>query len=312
MHPHRVSFVTAQEVRANKLMMEDNIPKGIAVMLLTSLFASIVAAGTRYLSAYFPIHIIICGQYFTGLLITGAILIPRGTSGFVTTRWGLHLFRGFSGLAALYTFYYSLIHIQLVEATLLRSAAPLCVPIILQVWLKVKIPSRRWLPLFIGFVGVMVILRPTPDNFSVWHLLAFISAVMVGCSMVSTRLLVYTETSTAVIFYYYVIATIASLPLAVKSFCPAPWYVWFVLATTGVGLYLAMSFYTMSFRYAKPSVISPVSFFGVVFAGFWGWLFWNQVPVIWTYLGVLLVAVGAILILLQEGPDSPVIAGPGS
>lgn len=291
-------------------MMENNIAKGVGVMLLTALFASMAAAGTRYLSSYLPIHVIVCGQYLTGLIITVAMLLPKGRAGFYTIRWKMHLLRGLSGLVALYTFYYSLSHIQLVEATLLRSASPLCVPIIIRLWLNIRIPRRRWVPIIIGFIGVIVVLRPTPDNISVWHLLAFFSAIMVAFSMVSTRLLMYTENATAVVFYYYLLAAFGSLPLAVKYVAPAPWHVWAALMGAGVCLYLAMTCYTLAFQYAKPSVISPVSFFGVIFAGFWGWMFWGQIPAVWTYLGVLLVAAGAIMILKQEGPDSPVATRP--
>ncbi|MBU1195358.1 MAG: DMT family transporter [Proteobacteria bacterium] len=291
-------------------MVENNIAKGVGVMLLTALFASMAAAGTRYLSAYLPIHVVVCGQYLTGLVITFVMLVPKGRTGFYTARWKLHLLRGCSGLTALYTFYYSLSHIQLVEATLLRSASPLCVPIIIRLWLNIKIPRRRWLPIIIGFIGVIVVLRPTPDNISVWHILALISAFMVAFSMVSTRLLVYTEKGTAVVFYYYLLAASGSMPLAIKSFTFAPWHVWMALVGAGICLYLAMTCYTLSFEYAKPSVISPVSFFGVIFAGFWGWLFWGQIPTVWTFVGIVFIAAGAIMILKQEGPNSPVTTRP--
>ncbi len=273
-------------------------------MLMTALFASLAAAGSRYLSSYLAIHVIVCGQYITGLILISPIMFKRGSKGLVTERWRLHLLRGVSGVAALYAFYFSLSHIQLVEATLLRNASPLCVPVIIQVWLGIKIPHRRWRPLIFGFIGVMVILRPIPGSISFWHFSAFISAILVGMTMVATRLLVYTESNTTVVFYYYLIAVLASLLPALKSLGPAPIHVWAMLFGSGLCLHLAMSCYTMAFRYAKPSVISPISFFGVVFAGGWGWLFWGQIPVIWTYIGITLVAAGAVMVIRQEGVEA--------
>ena len=283
--------------------MENNPKKGIAIMLLCSLFSSLSAAGTKYASAYLSLPVIVFVQYGMGLLFTIPILMRKKENGFATKRWRMHLFRGISGLAAIYAYYLALTRIQLVEATLLRSSSPLWVPIIIQFWLKIKIPGRRWLPLIIGFIGVVFILRPMPGAISVWHLVALSSAILIGTTMVSTRLLLYTESTAIILFYYYALAVLISLPLAVTTFQPAPWSAWAVLLISGIFLYVAMNFYTIAFQYAKPSIVSPIVFFGVALAGVWGWVFWNQIPVIWTYLGISLVVIGAIVILVQERPE---------
>lgn len=283
--------------------MENNLTKGVVIMLMCSLFSSISAAGTKYASSHLSLYVILFIQYSIGLVFAGSILMRRGVHGFGSQRWPLHLLRGVCGVVALFTYYLALTHIQLVEATLLRNATPLLVPIIIRIWLGIKIPGRRWVPLTIGFIGVIIILRPLPDAISWYHLVALCSAALIGITMVSSRLLMYTESVTIILFYYHVLAVGITLPFAIKTWQPAPWSAWGVLGATGILLYTAMNFYTLAFRYAKPSIISPISFFGVVFAGFWGWVFWNQIPMIWTYLGTFLVIVGAVLILLQEKPD---------
>jgi drug/metabolite transporter (DMT)-like permease len=283
--------------------MENNLTKGIAIMLMCSLFSSISAAGTKYASSHMSLYVILFIQYGIGLLFAGSILMRRGIHGFGTQRWHLHLLRGVCGVAALFSYYLALTHVQLVEATLLRNATPLLVPIIIRIWLGIKIPGRRWVPLAIGFIGVIIILRPGFTDITLYHLVALCSAALIGITMVSSRLLMYTESITIVLFYYHVLAVGITFPFAIKTWQPAPWSAWGVLASTGILLYTAMNFYTMAFRYAKPSIVSPISFFGVVFAGLWGWVFWNQIPIIWTYLGMFLVIVGAVLILVQEKPD---------
>ena len=282
-------------------------------MLLCSLFASLSAAGTKYVSDYLSLHVIVFVQYGIGLLFAAFILMKKGVDGFGTKRWQMHLLRGIAGLGAIYTYYFALTHIQLVEATLLRSSSPLWVPIVIWLGLKIKIPRRRWWPLIIGFIGVIFILRPMPDTISVWHLVGLSSAILIGITMVSTRLLLYTETTTIVLFYYYAQAVLITLPMAVKTWQAAPWPVWLVLLVSGIFLYVAMNFYTIAFQYAKPSIVSPISFFGVALAGLWGWVFWNQIPVMWTYLGISLVVIGAIVILMQERPEdqlSPDVVSP--
>ena len=272
-------------------------------MMMCSLFASLSAAGTKYAAAYMSLHVIVFVQYGIGLLFAVFILMRKGVDGFSTKRWQMHLLRGIAGLSAIYTYYFALTHIQLVEATLLRSSSPLWVPIVIWLWLKIEVPRRRWLPLIIGFTGVLFILRPMPDTISMWHLVGLSSAILIGITMVSTRLLLYTETTAVVLFYYYALATAITLPFAIKTWQAAPWSAWFVLLASGILLYVAMNFYTNAFQYAKPSIVSPISFFGVALAGLWGWVFWNQIPVIWTYLGISLVVAGGIVILVQEKPE---------
>jgi drug/metabolite transporter (DMT)-like permease len=284
-------------------MMENNLIKGIVIMMMCSLLASLSAAGTKYATTYLSLNVIVFVQYSIGLLFSGPALIKHGVRGFATNRLPMHLVRGLSGVGAVYCFYFVLTKIHLAEAILLRNSAPLWVPIIIRVWLGIKFPSRRWIPLIIGFVGVMCILRPMPDTISLWHLAGVSSAIFIAMTMISTRLLIYTETTAVVLLYYYGLAVPITLPLAIKSWQPAPWSAWGVLCATGVLLYLAMNLYTIAFRYAKPSVISPIAFFGVVFAGVWGWLFWDQVPVIWTYIGMFLVVMGTAVILIQGSPE---------
>jgi len=285
-------------------LITQNIPKAIGITLLTSVFGTGISAATKFLLGHLSIHVIICVQYAVGLLICLPLLLRQGRSAFVTQRSGLHLLRGVSGLIAFYAFYIAIAKIPLVEATLLRNSAPLCVPLIVLAWMGIRIPRVRWLPLAVGFLGVLFILRPSLDTISHWHLIGFTSAIFLALSMICTRLLVATESNAAVVFYYFGIALLVSLPMAITHWQAAPWYVWLALIGVGIGLYLAMQLYTLSFRYAKPSVISPVSYFGVVFAGFWGWLFWQQLPELWTYVGIALVVLSALITLwLGDGEE---------
>lgn len=278
-------------------MIPQNIPKALAIALLTSLIASLVSAATKYMSGYLSVHLIISLQYAVGLGIALPMLLRngRGKKSFATQRPGLHLIRAITGLISYYSFYLALVKIPLVEAQLLRNAAPLFVPLVIFLAVGIKIPKARYLPLAIGFIGVLIVLRPASGGAGIWHLVGLCSALALAASMVSTRLLVHTESAATVVFYYFTIALLVSLPLAMLNFSSAPLKVWGIGLMSGIGLYMAMQLYTVSFRYAKPSIIAPISYFGVIFAGFWGWLFWQQVPDTATYIGVIFVVCGAII-----------------
>ncbi len=294
-------------------MQGSNLSKALLLTLLTSLFGSLVAAGTKFASAHISIHVIVFAQYAIGCLLSlPVVLRGGGVQSLATERFPLHLFRGLAGLVSFYAFYLALMQIPLVDASLLRNSAPLCVPLVALIGLRVSIARRSWLPLIVGFGGVLCILRPTGEGISWWHLLGLSSGLLLAVSMVTTRLLVSTEPTARVVFYYFAIALVVTLPMAIIHWQPAPWYAWLTLLAIGFGIYLAMSTYTRAFFYAKPSVVSPVSYFGVVFAGVWGWLFWDQLPDFWTFAGVGLVVMGAILTLLvgedAAAADTPAVS----
>jgi drug/metabolite transporter (DMT)-like permease len=286
-------------------MQGSNLSKALLLTLLTSLFGSLVAAGTKFASGYISIHVIVFAQYAIGCLLSLPVVLRQGEgmAGLATQRFPLHLFRGIAGLISFYAFYLALMEIPLVDASLLRNSAPLCVPLVALIGLRISIARRSWWPLIVGFAGVLCILRPGGDGVSWWHLLGLCSGLLLAVSMVTTRLLVSTEPTGRVLFYYFAISLLVTLPMAVIYWEPAPWYAWMTVLAIGFSISLAMSTYTRAFFYAKPSVVSPVSYFGVVFAGLWGWMFWDQIPDMWTYAGVGLVVFGAVLTLLL-GEDS--------
>ncbi|UTA48076.1 DMT family transporter [Simiduia sp. 21SJ11W-1] len=290
-------------------MLPNNaLHRALLYSLLTSLVASLVAAGSKLAMSHVSVHLVVASQYLVGLCLYLPLVWRTRGRAFVTRRPLLHLVRGLAGLLAFYAYYASLAHVALVDATLLRNSAPLLVPLIALWALGVRVPARRYGPLLLGFLGVLVILRPWPASVSLWHLAALFAALMMATSMITTRLLTKTESSESVLLYYFCIALAGSLPLALWHIGPAPLWVWGLLLVLGLGLTLALWLYTQAYRAIKPSVLSPVSYLSVVFAGLWGWWFWAEVPGLWTLAGVVLVVASACWILWLG--DDPAPASP--
>lgn len=284
------------------------LQRALLYSLLTSLLASLVAAGSKLAAQQVSIHVVVASQYLVGLCLYLPLLWRKRRRAFDTQRRGLHWVRGLAGLFAFYAYYSTLAHISLVDATLLRNSAPLLVPLIALLWLKIRVPGRRWGPLALGFIGVLVILRPWPASVNLWHLMALFAALMMATSMITTRLLTKTESNESVLLHYFSIALLVSLPLALWHLAPAPLWVWGLLILLGLGLSLALWLYTLAYRAAKPSVLSPVSYMSVVFAGLWGWLFWQELPSLWSFVGIALVVLSACWVLWLG--DDPAPASP--
>ncbi|MBV0932011.1 DMT family transporter [Marinobacterium weihaiense] len=271
-----------------------NIPVGATFALATTVVMSLAAVLIKLTSASVSIEMIVFFQYLLCVLVMLPWLRQAGLTALKTTRIGTHLLRGLCGWACFYTYYLALEKIPLVDAALLRNAAPLCVPLWLLVWHRVGLHWLSWLPLLLGFIGIALIMQPEGEGFSRWHLVGFMAALTLAGSIVSTRALTETEPVNRILFYYFLISTLAALPLALLQWQPLPLQSIPYLVLIAGSIWLTMWLYTRSYSHAPASVIAPLSYFGVVLTGLWGWLIWDQVPTSIAWAGIGLVMLGGI------------------
>ncbi|MFZ5723318.1 MAG: DMT family transporter [Pseudomonadota bacterium] len=277
-----------------------DLRRGVIYAVLTTMVGSTAAAAAKFLGDRVSPYVIVFAQYLVGVLVLLPWLLRRGPRALATGRFALHFWRSIAGWVGFMAYYVALVHVPLVDASLLRSAAPIWVPLVLFCWLGVRLPPVRWLAIGIGFAGVLLILHPDAQGISVWHLVGSLAGIGLGISMATTRRLAASESPQAIIFYYFGIAAVATLPFAIAAWQPVSLVDTLVLAFIGLSIYVTMALYTAAYTWAKSSVISPLSFLGVVFAGLFGFLFWNEVPSWLTVAGILLVIGGGVYAVWLE------------
>jgi drug/metabolite transporter (DMT)-like permease len=270
------------------------VRRAIALSFLMVGLASTAAAATKYASAYATTEAIVTIQYLACTVLCLPRILRAGFSDLRTNRLGLHLLRGAAGVLGFYLFYAALDNIPLVDAMLLRQAAPLMVPLVLWLWLREHISRAAWLPLVIGFAGIVVILRPSGQGLSLWHAAGALSALTLAISMVATRLLARTEPTPRILFYYALLSLACVAPFSAGDFGSIPIAGWAAMVYVGVVIYWTLELYTRAYGMAPTAVIAPINYFAVVLAGLWGWVFWNQVPDIWSLGGSVLVIAGGL------------------
>ncbi len=267
---------------------------GAGLALATAMVVSLATAATKYTAAFVSIEQIVFVQYFFCMVIMLPSLWCRGLGFLRTEQPWLHVIRGMAGWLCFYTYYLALDRIPLVDASLLRNAAPLCVPVLLFFWKGFRLPILRWLPVLIGFLGIVLVLRPQGSGLSLWHLVALGSAVTLAGSIVTTRALALTEPTARILFYYFAFSAVCSVPLAVAHWQRVSLFTVTLMTGIGLSIWLTMWLYTRAYSYANASVISPISYCGVLFTGLLGWLIWGQVPGRSALIGAVLIIAGGI------------------
>ncbi|AMO56987.1 DMT family transporter [Endozoicomonas montiporae] len=275
--------------------MKENTPKGVAYAVATAVIASTAAAATKLVAADVPVPLIVLVQYSICLVVMLPWLLRNGVCVLKTSRPAAHAMRGLTGWLCFYVYYLALAHIPLVDATLLRNTGPLFVPLALWLWLKVVIPGKSWVPMILGFFGVLLILRPQFAGINPWHVAGLMSGFFLAFSMVGTRTLSTTEPSSLILFYYFAISFVCSLPIAIANWQPVPLWTLPYLVYVGLSIFITMWLYTQAYTWAKATVVAPVNYLGVVFAGLLGWLMWDHVPDTVAMLGMILVVAAGLL-----------------
>jgi len=277
----------------------------VALTLLTALLMSFVAAAIKHISPIVSVEMIISVQYLVCIAFMFPWLFKNGLKALKTKHFKLHLLRAITGWFCLYFYFQAIKHIPLVDAVLLRNAAPLCVPVWILFWLKVRIPAVRWLPVMIGLLGIGLILNPVADGFKLWHIVGFGSAAMMAGSIVSTRVLTVTEPAPQIMFYYFFLSCVFSLPMALSGDTTVPLQALPYMIGIGLFMLLSMWCYTKAYQFASATIISPISYFSVVFTGLLSWFFWDQVPTSLAIAGAILVVLGGVGSVLIGQAESP-------
>ena len=274
---------------------------GISYALATSLVASTAAASAKYLSGSLSPWFIVWCQYGLCTLLTLPWVLRQGTSGLRTQRPGLHLVRSLGGWLGFTTYYLALPFIALADASVLRSAAPLWVPLIVFIWLRERVLAVRWIALISGFIGVLLILRPDTGSINPGHLFGMLAGIGLAISMATTRALSTSEPATRVLFYYFFISFIAATPMGLAHISPVPGTLLPALLYVGLSIFLTMVLYNRAYSHAPTSLVAPLGYVAVPAAALIDWLIWQHLPDLWMLAGCTLIILSGIFAVTLRG-----------
>jgi drug/metabolite transporter (DMT)-like permease len=275
--------------------------KGAILMTVSGLTYTIIAAQVKELSQGgmhgFEITFFRALIGFLGLI---PFLAVAGSAGFRTQHLSKHVWRGVLGSISVFCAYIGIGKLALANYTALSFTKPLFAVILAFFILREQVRWRRWAATIIGFLGVLVMIRPGADTFSPWAFLALGDAFSIAFLITIVKRLPATETELVMMFYYGVIAILISLPFALMYWrWPTP-FEWLLL--TGVGLFGALSQYLwiLAFRVGEASAVAPFDFLRLLFAALIGVALFSEYPDLWTIGGAVIVVASTLYIAQRE------------
>jgi len=249
----------------------------------------------------YPIGEVIFFRGFFGL-IPIFLLIPRERlrNFYQTKRHKLHFQRCLSGLIALIAIFIALRKLPLATVVSISFAAPIFITIMSIFFLNEKVGVYRWLAVLVGFIGIVFITEPNLNSFNIYYLYPIIFCIGLSYVAIVIKQLSLTEPIWLIGFYF-------SFTIMMTSFLTLP-YGWIMpslkdfilLSLVGILGGAANLLLTQSYKFSEVSLVSPLKYLSLLFAIFFGYLIWNEIPSYKTLVGASLVILSSIIIFRRE------------
>ncbi|MDG1997101.1 MAG: DMT family transporter [Emcibacteraceae bacterium] len=275
--------------------------QGPLYMLLSCILFSIMGGLIRYLSMQdFHPFMTTFARTFLAICFLMPTFYTVGFKGLKTTRLKLHLFRGVvSAIAALASFY-AVTVIPLASAVSYSFAAPVIATVLAVVFLKERIHLPRILAILLGFVGVLILLRPGSVPFSAGVGAALLSSVAVAFAIICIRSLSQTDKANVVAIYSLFITLPISFVFALFAWSwPTPEQ-WGILAIIGLSAASAQYSISRAFSNSETTAIMPIDFVRLLFSAAIGYFFYSEVPDIYTFVCASIILGSAVYAAHRE------------
>lgn len=282
--------------------------KAVFFILLAIFLFDVQGAIIKHLGDAYPVQQLATFRNIFGLIPSALVLLLSQdwhNSGRMLRirQWRLALVRGFYVAGAQFCFYLAIVKMELATATTLTFIGPIFITLLSIVILGHRVGVWRWLAVFTGFAGLILIVKPGSDVFSLFAILPIMASFGYSLSVVSVRLM-DNSLPTAIINSYASIGALTGsslILLIIGGYQPVQGMTdWLWLVSMGtVGGFAVLSL-IHAYRLTKPGNLSPFEYFGIPFSFVLGWLFFNEAPFERLFPGVILIVCAGLIIAWRE------------
>lgn len=287
--------------------LPDNMKGALVLMLAAFGFALMVALIKLAGSRLHVTQILFLRQ--AGMIV---MLLPSLLRDFPdsikTSRLDLQLTRLVFALIAMLCGFTAIIKMPLADATAIGFAKSFFVTIFAVLILHETVGLYRWSAVLVGFVGVMIMLQPGTEGFSIYSIYAVIGAAAAGVVMVVIRLLSRTEKPASILTYQAVgVALIMLLPAVVYWRAPTA-SEWIIIAAIGFVSYFAQKANIYAYKWGEASLLASLDYVRLLYATVFGFFLFDQLPSMYTWLGALLIVCASIFTVHREAKRNQALA----
>lgn len=246
------------------------------------------------------LQIVFFRNLFAAVVVAPVVLKLGLGATLKTEHFKLHLARSLVGVTAMYCWFFAITLLPLAEATALNFTVPLFATAGAALILGEVVRLRRWSATVVGFLGVLVILRPGFQEIT-WEMsLPMIAAVFMAGAVLMMKRLSNTETPLTMVLYLNVFMVPISFVPALFVWQWPDLYTWFMVVLVGSLGALAQVCMAKAYQHADASAIMPLDYARLPFVALLAYLAFGEVPDNWTWVGAAIIAGSALYIARRE------------
>ena len=273
---------------------------GFLYMFLSVCAFSIMDLIVKWSDTY-PLGEVLFFRGFFGVLFYFFIIPKQRVKNFYyTKRAGLHFLRCVFGLIALIAIFIALRNLPLATVVSISFAAPIFTTIFSIFFLSEKVGFYRWLAVFVGFFGIIIITEPGFSSLNIYYIYPIIFCLGLSYVAIAIRQLSTTEPVWLISLNFSAAITIVSLFTIPYGWIMPNFKDFFLLSLIGIFGGVANLWLSQSYKFSEVSLVTPLKYLALVFAIIFGYFIWNEVPTIKTLSGALLVIISSIIIFRRE------------
>jgi len=279
----------------------------IGILLLVIAMAMFSSKDTlvKLMDGYYsPVVVMWAQMSFASLFFTPIIAVKYGPDSLWPKTPSLQIMRATSVVTGIGMFYWSISLIPLAEATAITFVAPLITTSLSPVMLNEKIGLRRWTAVLIGFVGILIVLRPEFNGDRLGYLIAFGAGIMIGVFYAFNRLLAGEAPPLVNQTYSSIIGALLLTPFIFSVWVPLRSEDMVLILSFCAIAALGQTCLFFSFLHGEASILAPLTLSQIVFATLFGYLFFNEFPDNVSILGIIIVISSAVYIAIRETRSS--------
>lgn len=274
----------------------------LLVVLATALFACLDTANKALVTEY-NVPLVAAIRYIGHTILMLAILGPmRGRELVATKRTGLVVVRGLCLVVSTFFAGLALQRMPVAETISIIYLSPVIVVLLARPLLGETIGAVGWIAAAAGFAGVLLIVRPGGGLDPLGVVFTLCNVVVTVSYYLLSRVLAASERTLALLFYSALIGAICfgiTLPWMLYGEAPTLLQIG-LFASLGVSAGLGHYCFTAAHRFAPSSVLAPVNYLHLVWAGLLGWLVFGHIPEAWAIVGMIIVAAAGVLVALRS------------
>ena len=302
MTPFPASAIPVTESELPSQHEHHGVPLRAALLMMASatLFAC-MAITIRLASKQLHAFEIAFFRCFFGAVFALPLVFINGGFGFLKTdKMGYYVARCVIGIFSMLAAFWAIVHLPLAQAVSLSYATPLFVTIGAVLFLGEIVRLRRWTAVGLGFVGVLVIMRPGADTFSINSMIAVMAAALSGIVTISIKFLSRTEPPDRIVLLTtFIWVPLSLIPALAVWQWPQP-EVWIWVSLSGLLGTGGHYFWTRALRLADVSLIAPLSYFQLLVVTVLAWLIFGETVDRYTVIGALIIIGASLYIAHRE------------